>query len=153
MASALRPTQAAPVLSVIQGGLATRVTRPRPKGDAFGRLAWLGATDGYHRLGSAHAVRTIHGPAGEGAGEGRQLDALLRLSEHYGDWLGFRGPSRSLGVAKVRFLAEPSGRADRIEYRIHIRRIGRRSETLVADGEALCEGVPFLRAEGIQVGR
>lgn len=153
MASALQPAKPVPVLSVIQGGLAAQVTRRRQGGEAFGRLLWLGATDGDHRLGSARAVRTLHAAPGEVLGEGRQLDALLRLSEHYGDWLGFRGPARSLGVARIRFLADVPQRAGSIEYRIHIRRIGRRSEILVADGEALCEGVPFLRAEGIHIGR
>lgn len=152
MTSALQPAGTRPVLSVIQGGLSVTVIRRRSD-DVFGDLLWLGATDGQHRLGSARAVRTLGAGAGDDPGGGRQLDALLRLSEHYGDWLGFRGPARSTGVAKIRFLRDLPHRADRIEYRIHIRRIGRRHETLVADGEALCEGVPILRAEGIHVGR
>ena len=151
MASALRP--AVPLLSVIQGGLATAPAGQQPRGEPFGRVLSLGATDGQHRLGSAHAVRVFQRASGEAPGEGRQLDALLRLSEHYGDWLGFRGPARSLGVGKVRFLADLPREASRVEYRIHIRRIGRKQETLVADGEVLCDGVPLLRAEGIHVGR
>ncbi|WP_376087795.1 hypothetical protein ACE7GA_14960 [Roseomonas sp. CCTCC AB2023176] len=130
----------------------TPVRRRRPAAEVFGRVLWLGATDGEHRLGSAYAVRSLHRYSGEVPGEARQLDALLRLSEHYGDWLGFGSRTRSRGVGKVRLLGDLPEQATRIEYRIHIRRIGRRQETLIADGEVSAEGVPLLRAERIQVG-
>lgn len=154
MTIATRPAARAP-LSVIEGGRRDPVEPTTLSSDAFGRLLSLRATDGAHRLGSAHAVRILAGGwrGAADAARGRQVDALLRLSEHYGDWLGFGAPARSVGMGRARILgAVPEG-AHRLEYRIHVRRIGRRRERLVVDGEAFCDGVPVLRVERIEVGR
>ena len=142
-------------LSVIEGGSGTARALQVTRADTFGRLLSLRATDGAHRLGSAHSVRVLPSGSRDGrdGAQGRQVDALLRLTEHYGDWLGFSAPARSVGMGRARILGAVPDDAGRIEYRIHVRRIGRRRERLVVDGEAICDGVPILRVERIEVGR
>jgi hypothetical protein len=102
--------------------------------------------DGRHGLGAVRAA------AGEITGDAAtDMATLLRLLAHYGMWLGFEGRAESVKAGKMRRLPMEVGAQGRVEYRLDLRRITRRSQQLTADGTILLNGRPAATLDGLSI--
>ena len=81
------------------------------------------------------------------------LDAMWQLAGFYLPWLGEPGRGRALGVGEVRFSGQVLPNAERVSYRIDIRRVMRRRLALViADGRTFVDGREIYVAKELRVG-
>lgn len=123
------------------------VAAPEPLWEGPGAVIGMGVRDGRHGLGMVRAA----------GGEPMEVDAALdpsvlrRLLVHYGLWLGFDGEAETLAAGELRRLPVPVGRPGRVEYRLDLRRIGRRAQALTADGTILLDGRPAATVEGLTI--
>ncbi|WP_424134276.1 hypothetical protein [Roseomonas chloroacetimidivorans] len=117
---------------------------PEPRWAGPGIILALGVRDGRHGLG---AVRASVGPEMVTGDALADSCILIRLLEHYGAWMGFEGQPVSLQAGRFRRLPVPIGRPKKVEYRIDLRRIGRRAQALAADGTILLDGRPAAMLE------
>lgn len=120
---------------------------PDPLWEGPGSVIAIGVRDGRHGLGLIRAT------GGEPADADAALDlgVLLRLLVHYGLWLGFDGEAETLAEGELRRLPVPVGIPGRVEYRLDLRRIGRRAQVLTADGTILFDNRPAVTVEGLSV--
>ena len=81
------------------------------------------------------------------------LDAMWQLAGFYLPWMGERGRGRALGVGEVRFRGQVLPDAQRVSYRIDIRRVRRsRLALVVADGHTFVDGQEIYSAKDLRVG-
>lgn len=121
---------------------------PDPLWKGPGTIIGLGVRDGRHGLG---LVRAVGGEA-ESSDAALDPEVLCRLLAHYGVWLGFDGEAETLDLGELRRLPVPVGIPGRVEYRLDLRRIGRRAQVLTADGTILINGRPAATVESLSVG-
>jgi len=126
----------------------TNVDAPEPCWEGPGDILALGTRDGRYALGLVRA--TGGAEAGRAAGA---LDAviLFRLLAHYGAWLGFDGQVERVQPGRRRQVPVPVGPRTRVEYRLDLRRISRRSQTLAADGVILLNGFPAVTLDDFAI--
>ncbi|WP_043834776.1 hypothetical protein [Muricoccus aerilatus] len=120
---------------------------PNPLWQGPGAVIGMGVRDGRHGLG---VVRAVGGEA-ESSDAALDPEVLCRLLVHYGVWLGFDGEAETLEMGELRRLPVPVGVPGRVEYRLDLRRIGRRAQVLTADGTILINGRPAATVEGLSV--
>ena len=120
---------------------------PDPLWEGPGAVIGIGVRDGRHNLG---LIRSAGGEPG-GSDAGLDPGVLRRLLVHYGLWLGFDGEAETLAQGELRRLPVPVGIPGRVEYRLDLRRIGRRAQLLTADGTILVDGHPAATVEGLSV--
>ncbi|WMY96428.1 MAG: bifunctional 3-hydroxydecanoyl-ACP dehydratase/trans-2-decenoyl-ACP isomerase [Arsenophonus sp.] len=81
------------------------------------------------------------------------LDAMWQLIGFYLGWLGGAGKGRALGVGEVKFTGQILPTAQKVTYRIHLKRIIKRKLMMgVADGEVLVDIKRIYTAEDLKVG-
>ncbi|TPG47271.1 hypothetical protein EAH89_23485 [Roseomonas nepalensis] len=120
---------------------------PEPLWEGPGAVIAMGVRDGRHGLGLVRAA----------GGDPQEVDSALdpsvlrRLLIHYGLWLGFDGEAETVAAGELRRLPVPVGRPGRVEYRLDLRRIGRRAQALTADGTILLDGRPAATVEGLSI--
>ncbi len=81
------------------------------------------------------------------------LDALWQLTGFFLGWIGAPGRGRALGVGSVKFSGQVAPDAEKIAYRIDIKRVIRRGFALgIADGVMAADGRPVYQAKDVRVG-
>jgi 3-hydroxyacyl-[acyl-carrier protein] dehydratase/trans-2-decenoyl-[acyl-carrier protein] isomerase len=81
------------------------------------------------------------------------LDAMWQLAGFYLPWLGEPGRGRALGVGEVKFRGQVLPTAERVSYRIDIRRVMRsRLSLVIADGHTSVDGEEIYEAKTLRVG-
>ncbi|MFC0386276.1 hypothetical protein [Muricoccus vinaceus] len=120
---------------------------PDPRWEGPGAVLATGVRDGRHGLG---LVRVAGGEPTDGD-VAVDPSILRRLLVHYGLWLGFDGEAETLAEGELRRLPMPVGAHGRVEYRLDLRRIGRRAQVLTADGTVLLNGRAVATVEGLSV--
>ena len=79
------------------------------------------------------------------------LDGLWQLSGFFLSYLGFKGRGRALGTGSIKFLGEITPTVKQLVYRVHPKRILRRTQVILADGEVEADGQIVYRAEDLRV--
>ena len=81
------------------------------------------------------------------------LDALWQLLGFFLGWTGAPGAGRALGVGEVKLSGQVRPSANRLGYRLDIRRIVRRQLVLgIADGLMTADGREIYSAKNLKVG-
>ncbi len=81
------------------------------------------------------------------------LDALWQLVGFFLVWSGHPGKGRALGVGKVKFAGQVLPKAQRVTYRISIKRLITRKLVLaIADGTVEVDGREIYTADDLRVG-
>lgn len=81
------------------------------------------------------------------------LDALWQMLGFYLGWMGNKGKGRALGCGEVKFTDQVLPEAERIQYRIDIKRIISRKLILgIADGQLVCGGKTIYQCNDLKVG-
>lgn len=81
------------------------------------------------------------------------LDAMWQLVGFHLGWLGNPGRGRALGVGNVKFTGQVLPSAEKVTYRLDIKRIVARSLVLgIADGVMSVDGRDIYTAQDLRVG-
>lgn len=81
------------------------------------------------------------------------LDAMWQLVGFYLGWLGHPGRGRALGCGEVKFSGQIMPDADKVTYRINLKRIITRRLILgIADGTVSVDGRDIYQANDLRVG-
>jgi 3-hydroxyacyl-[acyl-carrier protein] dehydratase/trans-2-decenoyl-[acyl-carrier protein] isomerase len=81
------------------------------------------------------------------------LDAMWQLVGFFLGWSGGPGKGRALGVGEVKFTGQVNPTADRVTYRIDMKRVIIRKLVMgVADGVVEVDGRPIYEAKDLRVG-
>ena len=81
------------------------------------------------------------------------LDAMWQLVGFFLGWRGNPGKGRALGSGDVKFTGQVLPTAQRVEYKIQIKRVIERKLVMgIADGRVLCDGETVFEANDIRVG-
>ncbi len=81
------------------------------------------------------------------------LDAMWQLVGFYPAWLGLKGRGRALGVNEVKFTGQVLPNAEKVVYRIDIKRVITRKVVIsIADGSMSVDGRKIYTAQGLRVG-
>ena len=81
------------------------------------------------------------------------LDAMWQLVGFYLGWMGGAGRGRALGVGEVKFRGQVLPTANKVTYRINLKRvILRRLVMGIADAEMLVDGKVIYEAADLRVG-
>ena len=81
------------------------------------------------------------------------LDAMWQLLGFYLLWTGLPGIGRALGAENVKFFGQVLPSAQKVEYKLDIRRVINRGAIVgLADGEMYVDGRKIYSAEKLKVG-
>ncbi|MFZ1387389.1 MAG: 3-hydroxyacyl-[acyl-carrier-protein] dehydratase FabA [Thiolinea sp.] len=81
------------------------------------------------------------------------LDAMWQMVGFYLAWLGNPGHGRALGVGEVKFFGQVLPTAQKVTYKIHLKRvITRRLVMGIADGSLEVDGREIYTAQDLRVG-
>lgn len=81
------------------------------------------------------------------------LDAMWQLVGFFLGWTGGEGKGRALGVGEVKFTGQILPTANKVVYRIHIKRLINRKLIMgMADGEVEVDGRVIYTATDLKVG-
>jgi 3-hydroxyacyl-[acyl-carrier protein] dehydratase / trans-2-decenoyl-[acyl-carrier protein] isomerase len=81
------------------------------------------------------------------------LDAMWQLVGFFLAWQGGKGRGRALGVGEVKFTGQVLPSAQRVTYRIDLKRVIMRKLVMgIADGSLEVDGRPIYNAKDLRVG-
>jgi 3-hydroxyacyl-[acyl-carrier protein] dehydratase/trans-2-decenoyl-[acyl-carrier protein] isomerase len=81
------------------------------------------------------------------------LDAMWQLVGFYLGWSGAPGRGRALGVGDLKFSGQVTTAVKKVEYRVDIKRVFRRSFALgIGDGQLVADGKIIYEAKDLRVG-
>ena len=81
------------------------------------------------------------------------LDALWQMIGFYLGWLGNKGRGRAIGAGKIKFSDQVLPDAERVQYKLDIKRIINRKWILgIADGSVICHDKVIYSCEDLRVG-
>jgi 3-hydroxyacyl-[acyl-carrier protein] dehydratase/trans-2-decenoyl-[acyl-carrier protein] isomerase len=81
------------------------------------------------------------------------LDALWQLCGFFLAWSGCKGKGRALGAGNVKFTGQILPSAEKVTYRLDIKRlIARKLSMVIADGSVAVDGRVIYTAEDLRVG-
>ncbi len=81
------------------------------------------------------------------------IDALWQLVGFFLGWTGEKGKGRALGCGEVKFFGQVLPDANKVTYRLDIKRVIRRELTMgVADGSVSVDGEEIYTAADLRVG-
>ncbi len=81
------------------------------------------------------------------------LDALWQLLGFFLAWTGAPGRGRALSAGEVKFTGQVLPNAERVAYRLDVKRVFRRSFALgIADGEVAVDDKTVYRTKDLRVG-
>ena len=81
------------------------------------------------------------------------LDALWQLCGFYLSWYGCKGKGRALGAGQVKFTGQVLPTAEKVTYKLDIKRIiARKLSMVIADGTVSVDGRTIYTADDLRVG-
>jgi 3-hydroxyacyl-[acyl-carrier protein] dehydratase/trans-2-decenoyl-[acyl-carrier protein] isomerase len=135
---------------------------PAPPMLMFDRITKIEEKGGEHGLGRILAELDInpklwffqcHFPADPVMPGCLGLDALWQLTGFFLGWLGEKGKGRALGASEVKFTGQVLPEAQKVSYRVEIKRLLRRRLIMaIGDGYVSVDDRPIYEARDLKVG-